>query len=360
MTFRDCHNVRMQCLNRVWDEISTLPDFNPALYPASNLKIYDYVAWISMDPDDPERAEALQRLVPVFGQSTATMVWWALRDEVNLFLGKLKERGLSPTNLPAPTTPEDIELHKTLFRLRKTVQDALERLPGPYRAAEERGAACDIIPAYIAENGYLGYAFLPLLNIIQLRILRLDLDTSFGVLPVERMREIADEWWLGERFSASLTDAILYTRNLEDIMTKNPTLEFCGFGYVHTAFRVGCLHLAILNRYRELQLVLDAQGDPVASDSYLGLIEDSTHDVAVCLRWLSTMAKRWGVWVRELHSVFKRMVEDSEKGVMRRRKSLKGEVMSGDDEDLSLLALKLSIKEIGGFFVGIFSPRTRG
>lgn len=342
MSYQDCHNVRMQCPFNVWDVLSARADFEPEQHPPSDLMITDYTAWIKLEPEDPERKRGLAKLMPVRGLVTTTVVFWALREEVDAFLETLKGMGLSPTTLPAPTTAEFAQLHRTLAKLRRTIVDCLTILPENYRTAEERGQASEIAEQFFVESGHPGYCYLSVLNIIQLRVLRLDLDTSFGVLPVAEMRKIADEWWLGERFSASLTDAILYTRNLEDIIAKNPMLDHCGIGYVQTPFRVGCVHLAILNRYRELASEA-AQTDPSGAEAaYRTLIEDSAHDVSTCLTWLGIMADRWGAWIRELHRVFRRMVSESEGIELARRKSVDG--------TMAMTRLSISLREIGGFY----------
>ncbi|KAI9003314.1 hypothetical protein DFJ74DRAFT_774716 [Hyaloraphidium curvatum] len=334
MTYRDCNDVRMQCPFRVWDVLSARDDFEPDAYPPSPLRITDYTSWIEMDPSDPDRAAALIKLAPVFGEVTATVCFWALREEVDDLLERLKAHGLSPSTLPPPSSsPQAAELHAILERLRRTIADSMEMLPAPYRAAEERAEVSEVAPYYHAEAGHWGYCFLPILNMVQMRALRLELDTSFGVLPVTEMHRIVDEWWLGEKFTSSLSDAILYTRNLDNIMAYNPSLMYCGIGYVNTAFRIGCLHLAIQNRYREL-LARSPPGSE-AADGYASLIQDAEQDVLTCLNWLGTMADSWGLWIRELHRVFKGMVDQSR---------ARGAVERGLEGSLA----GLSVKEIEG------------
>ena len=244
------------------------PEFDPEPFEPWNLPhptalerpaMYgDLVSWMKLPHGHPRRIELLKTVGDVIWAEdrrydtrfsyVMEYVHWNLRMELNSFLKDCKDMGVSPADLEGARKVDQMldELRKTRDHLELLISDILTVCPPKsVREAEESGDFSALMQSFsdpedgdIAMDKYRSAAHVQVQYWIAVRLMRLELRTSYGTLTFAEIAQggMDAEFTDGEGFRECLKDSVVYTRHLRSLVSEHGERAVVWFRRLTTPF----------------------------------------------------------------------------------------------------------------------------
>lgn len=299
----------------VWAEALRNPHFNPSQQPRRPLHSH-VLAFLKYPSNYPRRQALLQFYGPLIFETRGSIqfVTIILRQRLDRFLVACQLAGLeSPADLQTEVaTYLEPETYKALLAQRDeldaTILQIAESFPPDANKALEEGDAPALINFIARDTGSTVYAFNCAPQCGTLRMMRLELYTSFGILftkPDANMElasyKLADEILAAGPVSGRLLEeALLYTRFLQSWMLFNPTLNHHTITSIPLIFRTFFLHLSFRKKFMSM-------GQTAAAHQQV--LADVDYNFAVCLDVLRRYAVK-SAWLSNIYDLALKMASE--------------------------------------------------
>ncbi|KAI9006505.1 hypothetical protein DFJ74DRAFT_691079 [Hyaloraphidium curvatum] len=275
----------------------------------------DLISWMDLPRGSPER-EALLSVVGEIISGTdqrydtrysyaIEFIHWNLRLDVDAFGRACEAAGTTPAEV-ASGARADPDLAARKVHLEAAIADLLAHLSPPVRAAEERGDYAGLLARYVKDDGtdpYHEAAHAQLMYLVAIRLMRLELRTSFGKYSFAEIAQgkMDAEFNSGELFRECLKDVVIFTRHMGSLLKTFKTIRFDVYHAGLLPPKIGALHIAML-------LYMLRTQDPAQLDPEIvcGLHEDLDICAAVLAQFSGNGRSK--VWQSMIRQVFDKQV----------------------------------------------------